>query len=81
MSPGNAQTNSHCDPEDLARQIGALVGKRGRIQFLTQAGKKEVHQLRAIVNAKGAWKEKDYPEMKQGSARWVDKLRHADERR
>jgi len=71
-------------PEDLARQIDGLVGKRGRSQFLTQVGKKEaqrLRQLRAIENVTGAWKDKDYPEMKQGSARWVEKLRHADEKR
>jgi hypothetical protein len=71
-------------PEDLATQIDALVGKRGRSQFLTQAARKEVQrrrQLRAIENATGAWKDKDYPEMKQGAARWVEKLRRLDERR
>jgi hypothetical protein len=31
--------------------------------------------------ADGAWKDKDHPELKQGSANWVRKLRQENERR
>ena len=80
MSPKLAKRTRIAIPEDLATQIDALVGKRGRRQFLTQAARKEVQrlrQLRAIENAIGAWKDKDYPEMRHGSAKWVEKLRRS----
>jgi metal-responsive CopG/Arc/MetJ family transcriptional regulator len=71
-------------PDDLASQIDALVGKRRRSQFFTDAAAKELQrlrQLKALENAIGAWKDQDYPELKQGAARWVAKLRRQDERR
>jgi hypothetical protein len=38
-------------------------------------------QLKAIEAATGAWKDKDHPELKQGSARHIAKLRRQDEKR
>jgi hypothetical protein len=42
---------------------------------------KRLRQLRALAAATGSWKDKDHPELKQGAAKWVDKLRDQDEGR
>jgi hypothetical protein len=71
-------------PQDLAREIDRMVGKRGRSKFLTQAAEKELKRLRmlhALQRAAGSWKDKDHPELRHGVARWVAKLRKLDERR
>jgi hypothetical protein len=50
----------------------------------TQAAEKELmrlRQIRAFEAAAGSWKDKDHPELKQGAAQWVKKLRREyDER-
>ena len=38
-------------------------------------------QLKAIDAATGAWKDKDHTELKQGSAKYIAKLRRQDEKR
>jgi len=68
----------------LAAEIDTLVGKRGRRAFLTQAAEKELmrlRQIKALEGAAGAWKHKDHPELKDGSAKWVRKLRTEYDRR
>jgi hypothetical protein len=71
-------------PQRLAAEIDTLVGKRGRSTFLTQAAEKEMmrlRQIKALESAAGAWKDKDHPELKQGAARWVKKLRREYDQR
>jgi hypothetical protein len=71
-------------PQDLVAEIDILVGKRGRSAFLTGAAEKELtrlRQIKALEAAAGAWKDKDHPELKQGSARWVKKLRREYDQR
>ena len=71
-------------PEPLVNEIDRLVGKRNRSGFLTQAAEKELRrlqQINALEGAVGAWKDKDHPELKQGAAKWVAKLRRQDEKR
>ncbi|MGD0499272.1 MAG: hypothetical protein ABSC23_12645 [Bryobacteraceae bacterium] len=70
--------------DQLVKDIDALVGSRRRSGFITQAAEKELVRLRqieALKAAAGAWKDKDHPELKRGSARWVRKLRLEGERR
>jgi Arc/MetJ-type ribon-helix-helix transcriptional regulator len=70
--------------EQLVRDIDTLVGSRQRSNFLTEAAEKELmrrRQIAALKAAAGAWKDKDHPELKQGSAAWVKKLRQETERR
>ena len=70
--------------ERLASDIDHFVGKRARSAFLSQAAEKELvrlRQLKALEAAAGSWKDKDHPELKQGSAKWVRKLRQESERR
>lgn len=70
--------------EQLVAQIDTLVGKRSRSAFLTQAAEKELMRLRQIAALKaaaGSWKDKDHPELAQGAAKWVKKLRRDYDRR
>ena len=65
-------------PQQLVVEIDTLVGKRGRSAFLTQAAEKELmrlRQIKALESAAGAWKDKDHPELREGAAKWVKKLR------
>ena len=70
--------------DQLVKDIDRLVGSRQRSSFITQAAEKELMRLRqieALKAAAGAWKDKDHPELKQGAAKWVRKLRQESERR
>ena len=70
--------------EQLIKAIDTLVGARQRSRFLMEAAEKELmrrRQLAALKAAAGAWKDKDHPELKQGPAVWVRKLRRESERR
>jgi len=70
--------------EELVKAIDTLVGARQRSSFLTEAAEKELmrrRQLLALEAAAGAWKDKDHPELKEGTAKWVRKLRRENERR
>jgi Arc/MetJ-type ribon-helix-helix transcriptional regulator len=70
--------------ERLVKEIDTLVGTRQRSSFLTQAAEEKLmrlRQLQALEAAAGSWKDKDHPELKQGAAKWVAKLRRQDEKR
>jgi Arc/MetJ-type ribon-helix-helix transcriptional regulator len=70
--------------DQLVKDIDTLVGTRQRSSFITQAAEKELMRLRqieALKAAAGAWKDEDHPELKQGSVKWVRKLRQESERR
>ena len=70
--------------EQLVRDIDNIVGSRQRSSFLTQAAERELmrlRQLKAIEAAAGAWKDKDHPELKQGAAKYISKIRRQDEKR
>jgi len=70
--------------DQLVKDIDTLVGTRQRSSFITQATERELMRLRqveALKAAAGAWKDKDHPELKQGAAKWVQKLRQENERR
>jgi Arc/MetJ-type ribon-helix-helix transcriptional regulator len=70
--------------EQLVKDIDTLVGTRQRSSFLTQAAEEKLmrlRQLKALEAAAGSWKDKDHPELEQGAAKWVAKLRRQDEKR
>ena len=70
--------------ERLVKDIDRLVGTRRRSSFLTEAAEEKLmryRQIEALKAARGAWKDKDHPELKQGSAKWVRKMREESERR
>ena len=71
-------------PVDLVADIDRLVGKRGRSAFLTEIARDEIQrrgQRSALRAAKGAWKDRDHPELKDGPAVWVTQLRAESEKR
>ena len=71
-------------PEQLVKDIDRLVGTRQRSNFITEAAAEKLmryRQIAAIKAAAGAWKDKDHPELKDGAAKWVSRMRRQDERR
>ena len=71
-------------PVDVVAGIDKLVGKRGRSAFLAEVAREEIQrreQRSALRKAAGAWKDKDHPELKQGSAAWVRQMRAESETR
>jgi hypothetical protein len=71
-------------PEDLLREIDALVGPRGRSSFLVETAREEVRRqklLHFLGGKDSAWKTKDHPELAGGAASWVRKLRTESEGR
>ena len=70
--------------EDLVKEIDTLVGSRQRSSFISQAAEKELmrlRQIKALDAAIGCWKDEDHPELKQGAAKYIEKLRRQDEKR
>jgi len=71
-------------PEDLLREIDALVGPRGRSSFLVETARNEVRRqklLQFLENPDPAWEDKDHPELARGTAAWVRKQRAESESR
>jgi hypothetical protein len=71
-------------PEDLLREIDALVGPRGRSSFLVETARHEVRRqklLHFLESKDPAWKDRDHPELAEGAAAWVHKLRTDSEGR
>jgi hypothetical protein len=71
-------------PVEVVADIDKLVGKRGRSAFLTEVARDEIlrrKQRNALRKSAGAWKDKDHPELKQGSAAWVNRMRAESEER
>jgi len=69
-------------PEDLVREIDALVGPRGRSAFLVETARNEVRRkklLEFLNSQEPVWKDEDHPELAGGSAKWVRKLRAESE--
>ena len=65
-------------PEDLIREIDALVGPRGRSAFLVETARNEVRRqklLQFLDSKKATWHDKDHPELANGAGDWVRKLR------
>lgn len=70
-------------PEDLIREIDALVGPRGRSAFIVQTARDAVRRKRLLQFLRSdepAWKEENHPELANGAAAWVRKLRAESER-
>ena len=69
--------------EKLVKDIDTLVGSRQRSSFLTQAAERELMRLRQLkaLDALVPWSDKDHPDLKQGAAKWVRKLRRETEQR
>jgi metal-responsive CopG/Arc/MetJ family transcriptional regulator len=74
-------------PEELLREIDALVGPRGRSSFLVETARNEVRRqklLQLLENESPGGKNagcKHHPELNRGAAAWVRKLRTESEAR
>lgn len=69
-------------PQQLMKDIDTLVGSRQRSSFITKAVEEQLLRLRqheALLSTAGTWKDKDHPELKDGSAEWVRKTRKQEE--
>ena len=69
--------------EQLVKEIDTVVGTRQRSSFLTQAAERELMRLRQMkaLDELLPWNEKEHPELKQGAAKWVRKIRRETEQR
>jgi hypothetical protein len=68
--------------EDLVTQIDKIVGSRGRSSFLADLARREIkrrHLLEVFKNQEPIWKDEDHPELKDGAAEWVRKMRDESE--
>ena len=80
----NAKRTRIVISQQLVAEIDTIVGKRGRSAFPTPAAEKELMRLRSNQNlaiVAGSWKDKDHPELKEGRAQWVKKLRQEYDQR
>ena len=71
-------------PQDLVREIDALVGPRGRSAFLVETAREALRRkklLRFLEGDEPAWKDADHPELAKGAAAWVRGLRQQNESR
>ena len=73
-------------PKALVETIDALVGKRHRSEFLTEAAEKEVRRrklIKAAEKAGGSLEDVDIPgwETSESTAEWVRASRRSDEER
>ncbi len=66
-------------PEELAKEIDALVGSRGRSAFLVKLAEAEVKRRRILAflhDPEPVWKDEDHPELARlGTAEYVRQMR------
>lgn len=79
-----ATTRTHVIlPEQVIKEIDALVGKRGRSAFLAEVANKEIKRLKLLAllsDPNPVWKSQDHPELKDGAAVWIRESRREDEK-
>ena len=71
-------------PDELIKEIDALVGPRGRSAFLVETARAELRRRRLLTflhDDQPAWSEKDHPELASGSTSWVRQVRAESEAR
>jgi hypothetical protein len=71
-------------PQDLVREIDAIVGPRGRSAFLVETAREAVRRrklLQFLESDTPAWKDADHPELAEGAEIWVGDLREESEGR
>ena len=66
-------------PVQLAKDIDAIAGPRGRSAFLVELAEKEVRKQKLLAfmqRDEPAWRDEDHPDIvEQGTAAWVHNLR------
>lgn len=71
-------------PPDVIAEIDKIVSHGKRTAFLVELAKREVklnRQREALRAATGAWKTEDHPELTEGAASWVRKIRQESVKR
>jgi hypothetical protein len=71
-------------PKDLVREIDKIAGSRGRSAFLADLAKREIKRqqlLQLFKRKEPIWKDEDHPELKDGAAAWIRKMRVESEAR
>jgi hypothetical protein len=70
-------------PKDLAREIDAIAGRRGRSAFLVETAREAVRRskLLGFLGSDAGWKDAEHPELAQGAKNWVRKVRRENETR
>jgi hypothetical protein len=70
-------------PKDLAREIDAIAGRRGRSAFLVETAREAVRRskLLGFLESDEGWKDAEHPELAQGAGNWVRKVRRESETR
>ena len=69
-------------PKELIDEVDSIVGQRGRSAFICEAAREKLthqKQLEGIRKYAGTLKDENYPEWKDGAARWVHNLRQRDD--
>jgi hypothetical protein len=71
-------------PQDLVREIDAIVGPRGRSAFLVETAREAVRRkklLRFLESNQQGWNDAEHPELAGGAGAWVRELRQENEKR
>jgi hypothetical protein len=71
-------------PPELIEEIDLEVGPRGRSAFLAETARAELNKRRLLAFLRSdevIWKDKDHPELKNGTAAWVRGLRRESDTR
>lgn len=67
-------------PEELLEELKKTVSKRQQSKVVADALRKELKRLKMekiLHTSFGAWKDKDHPELKEGTDAFVRKLRRS----
>lgn len=79
MSTATRQANFLL-PEDLLDELKKTVPRRQQSKLVIDALKKELKRLKlekALLSSFGAWKDKDHPELKEGTGVFIRSLRRS----
>lgn len=71
-------------PKELIAEIDTLVGPRGRSAFLAEIARAELRRrnlLSILDSSEPVWKDKNHPELAEGSSAWVRQQRKESDRR
>jgi hypothetical protein len=71
-------------PPQVAAGIDRIAGHRNRTEFIVEVLEQEIlrrEQLAALEQAAGKWKDEDHPELAEGGAAYVTRIRQEDEER
>jgi hypothetical protein len=70
-------------PVDLAREIDAIAGRRGRSAFLVETAREAVRRKKLLGFLEGdvGWKDAEHPELAGGAGSWVRQIRQQSEKR